>query len=461
MDSFKELSKTYQYLRSIRKLLKRSKLTKTHKSWHILQEQLTTILTKKQIITSLDNKIITHSLETVGLGMNTTYQEKKNVLNIPNNKKEPIQIVKQAQNYLLQGGKNTRATNWQYRLQVAITEALSKGWYPLFGTYTVDPKTLPKGCLDRNDLWKKTDAWDKFVKHFKTEIADSLGYGRKPSKYPKTNTFFQYFAVIEHGKSGEHPHIHVIWLCKNIPKSWKTDPNNNCTNRTNTDIIPASSLWKHGIQRKTMALYITQSPFITKLKWVIPIDATGKPQKIGDAGAVAGYIGKYLTKGETKKWNHRVKCTRNLGIIQLVNQLTYRTSLKMLSMLSVRPQKYNQAQMMQSSTQIPLSLLREKSRKAWMLRLHTIKTKWAKRSLLKEWTKKPNEFYMSLISAVKAGMTPWTMNSVARYNAYTQILGVQEYTVVSNTQIKQMVHWLKKTIPKVTTCTTFTLLKGN
>lgn len=463
-NTYQSDEKTYQYLRSIKKLMARSpdvqiQLQNPYSTWSDINKTLENLFTLKGFNKNLDIIKLIHSLSKMGLGPKTSYTEKKSILNIFTRKKYTSKIIKTTQEYLQNGGKQARAANWQWRLEQAIKTSINDGWFPLFGTYTVDPKTLPKDCLTRDDLWQNTPAWDRFVKKFKTEIADSCGYGRKPSKWPLGHTYFQYFAIIEHGASGDHPHIHVIWLCKNIPSSWKTDPNQNCIKRLNTDIPPASSLWKHGIQRKTMPLFIIGSWFTNN--WKIPHKPdTLEPIKVGDAGAVAGYIGKYLTKGDTKKWNHRVKATKNLGIQTLISKLKQETSLILLLALATRPSQYITWMKIQTSTQLPLSLLREKSKQELMKRLHSTKTQRAKLYLMTRWTRTPTSFYSSLVTLVKNGLRPWKMNSKHRYNAYTPILEEVPNTVHSEARTELIITWLRKEYQTIKTCEKFTLLQG-
>jgi len=452
--NYHELKNNYMYLRSMRRLIEMS-----DRYWPSIEKSINEVF-DKEFGNELKIKDIINELKKRGVGPEVSYAERKSNLNVFDTSKKISEDEKKAQDYMAQGARLNRAKNWQWRLQVAISEAVKDNWYPMFGTYTVDEKRLPNECLTRDDLWTKTPAWDRFVKKFKTEIADKCGYGRKPEKWPKGETFFKYMAIIEHGKTGGHPHVHVIWLCKDIPKKWKVDPNQNNRHYANVDIPGASALWSHGQQRCTMGLFMCGSWFTEN--WKIPINQTsGEPQKIGGAGSVAGYIGKYLTKGETKKWNHRVKATKSLGLKDLYKKLKEMQELSLLLGLAVRPMEYQKWMGLQMKTSIPLGLLREKSKETLLIRLHGSGKRRGWNYLKETWTKRPQKFYTSLMQSVKDGAKPWKDTPEQRYSLFTQIMEEVKGTVHSKKQIYRMEKWLCKNDPLNLSSQTYTLLKAD
>lgn len=457
--SYEDVRDIYVYLRSTRSLIERSKLADTVWQWREVQNRLEYVFTKDGFGGTTQIRKIVELLTKRAIGPEVSYIDKRVELGLMKPRRKDTEEEKKAKEYLKDGARLSRARNWQWRLEVAIREAVSKGWYPLFGTYTVDPKRLPEGCLSRDDLWKNTPAWDRFVKKIKTEVAAACALGRRPANWDKGNTFFQYFAVIEHGKSGEHPHVHVIWLCREIPASWKIDPNRNCSTNTEVDIAAASALWQHGTQRKTMALFIVGSWFTAH--WITPIKATtGKPTKVGDAGAVAGYIGKYLTKGVTKKWNHRVKATKNLGLLHLIKELSEEKNSTHLLALSCRPMLYKVWMKLQMATSCPLSLIREISKKVLTRRWHSTKTPQDTSFLMAQWVKKPQEFFMTLMLSVQDGAKPWKMTPEHRFNFYTPMLEEVESAVHSENTVLKLIEWLCDKDGNRNNCEPFVLMKG-
>ncbi len=461
VQTYEHLRDTYTYLRSTKRLLASPQTG--HKYWKIV-EKIENIFKEEGFGKTAKLKEIVEQLKKEKIGPDVKYVDRKKQLDIQSSKTQESKEERKGKEYLKQGSRMTRAKNWQYRLKTAIEEAVHSGWYPMFGTYTVAPQRLKEwGCLTRDELWQKTPAWDRFVKKFKTEIADACGYGRRPAKWPKGKEFLKYWAVIEHGKSGDHPHVHVIWLAKNMPSNWKLDPNRNSTENFEKDIPAASALWAHGIQRRTMALFITGSWFNTH--WDVPRESEEEPGTVGTAAQISGYISKYLTKGDTSKWRsgtwHRVKATNSLGIDRLISNLEEKEiTVDLLETLASRPMKYADSMTMQSTTGCPLSLLREKSKKALWKKLHCLRTTQAKKYLKAAWTKPPNEFFTGYIQSVRDGLRPWTMTPSHRFSFYTLILEEIKSEVHCKTRLKTAIEWLCYNEKVIQTSPAYTLLKG-
>lgn len=457
--TYEDMMAQYVYLRSCRNLIDRSGLAEYVPSWARIRDALEYVFSKEGFGEWLEIREVVTKLIMKGIGPDVAYSDKKAELEFWNVRKKSAAEVIRAQEYLKEAGRLNRAANWRWRLEQAITEAVQQGWYPLFGTYTVDPKRLPEGCLTRDELWTKTPAWDRFVKKIKTEVAQACGYGRKPAKWPKGTEFFQYLAVLEHGASGDHPHVHVIWLCKNIPDIWKNDPNANCRDNTRVDIGIASSFWKHGVQRKTMALFIRGSWF--EQNWIIPIDErTGKPRKVGGPGGVSGYIGKYMTKGVTKKWNHRIKATQGLGLKKLLNDLNEQMPMSRLLALTRRPNTYDVSMTLQAASSCPMNLMREHSKTVLMRRVHSSKTEPGRDFLRRRWTKEPSGFFSTLICNVRAGARPWKLSSQCRYKLFTLIMGELPSTAHSKSTVLDLVDWLCYKDGNQGKCKPLVMMKG-
>lgn len=460
LDTFEGMRDAYQFLRSTRDLMERSPVVAEYPSdWRSIAEQLDFVFSADGFCKTLDIIKIIHSLTERGLGPEESYASRRLHFGLKKRRVPDDGVLARAQEYLAAGSRSQRAAHWQWRLCDAIEECVGDGWFPLFGTYTVDPKRLPSGCLTRDDLWKNTPAWDRFVKRFKTEVADACGYGRKPSKWPNAYSFFRYFGVIEHGASGEHPHIHVVFLCRDIPESWKRDPNANCSTNFETDIRGASALWSHGVQRCTMGLFIGGSWFARN--WKIPISkSTLRPVEVGSAAAVACYVGKYLSKGETKKWKHRVKATKNLGMYRLLEKIRSEKRLSVLMSVGCRPKEYLSAFRMELSSGCPLSLLREKSKQELTLRLSTSKSALGCLFLRNLWTKKPSGFYTNYMNSVKDGLEPWKLTREQRYKLHSLMLAVPEFTGHCKKKLLDIEDWLCANVGEVVASRKFTLLKG-
>lgn len=459
---YEDMRDIYVYLRSTRNMLARCGNEKLGKMNMGFVKRKLEHLFKKEGFESIDHiQQTVRSLSLRGLGPHEEYKDKKAALQLDRKGIEKeTDAEKKSKSYLKQGMTMQRGRNWQWRLEVAITESIEAKWWPMFGTYTVDPRLLPKGCLTRDDLWKKTDAWNKFVHQIKRTVAIELGYGKRPSEWPKGNTYFKYWACLEHGSGkAEHPHVHVVWLMKTIPKEWRRDPNSDAPGQMETDIRAASALWKWGNQKRTMALMITGSPFIDKLGWKIPRKSEEEPGTIGSPGKIAGYVSKYITKGGTRKWHHRVKATKGLGLEKILSQLETEVNPELLRSLAQRPEHYSLSMKIQKMSSCPMSLIREKSKQALWRRLHTTKRQQGSDSIRKEWTKKPQEFFTKYLKSVRAGAKYSGMMQTQRYNCYTLLLPEVEEKIHSEKNVLTMIEWLCKMVPVMKVSEPYVLLR--
>lgn len=459
--SFKDLNAAYQFLRSSDALLRKSRLVAKSNLLHRTSLQLRQLLEGDTALTPLELKDITHSLTKCGLGPERPYGAKKTRLGIASGKRQydddecvkGVAPDKQLSDYLEDSARQTRKSEWIYRVVNETERCIDDKWFPLFGTYTVDPAVLPElGLLHRDEVFTDANAWDKFIKRFKAEIADCLGYGRKPSKWPPTRSWFRYFACIEHGQSGEHPHIHCLFFLKGIPDGWKHDPNYG--NRFNLlfDIPAASALWEYGEQKETKGLFVTGSWFAEN--WETPVkyeDGKFREITVGNPAIVAGYIGKYMGKGAQIKWTngkyHRVRATKSLGMDKIRLALLD-CPLRLLLAASKRVEDYSQVMAIQSRTSVPLSLLRRQSKTELMRRLHSLKARLAERYLLKIWTREPSEFYTKLLKLAETGVRVNAMMPSERYRLYTQIMAESDSMAHCRPWLSEFAQWVAGTFPE-------------
>lgn len=460
-----ELIPCYGFLRSTRELFHKSKYARSNESWKKIWFALNNCLAPQGFGQILDIQNLIHSLNHKCIGPGTPYLIRLKRFRVNPSGTALTENELKMERYLQAGGVLARAQAWQWRVEQAVEECIQNQWYPLFATYTVGKDFMPKGCLTRDDLWIKTDAWDKFIKLMQREVAEACGYGRKPEKWPPVSTFFQYYAVIEHGQTGLHPHCHCLFLLKDIPKLWKIDPNRDCKARIQCDIPAASGLWPYGTQKRVQGLFIVGSWFSENWVPYHKLSKDGKrskePIKIGNAANVAGYIGKYMMKGDTKKWNHRVKATKSLGLKKLRQTISSVQSLGFLSMMAFKPSKYKDWMAIQVKTNCPLHLVQKISRTVLVQRLISMSGPLAERYLMVHLTKRPNVFYTNLMKSVKNGRCPWRETSQQRYNWYSQIAGVPDTENLFKNFGDRYRAWLEENFPIQVGSEPFVLMKGN
>eukprot|EP00918_Siedleckia_nematoides_P004062 GHVU01009148.1.p1 GENE.GHVU01009148.1~~GHVU01009148.1.p1 ORF type:complete len:345 (+),score=15.02 GHVU01009148.1:389-1423(+) len=224
--------------------------------------------------------------------------------------------------------------NWSWRIKQEAEQKQEDGWYPFFVTLTIDPKKcdgiqhydydqkpLPIYNSPR-ELWEKGREFRKYIKRLASVAAHVLGHPSPHKKnkkfgYRPESDYITYAGVIEHGKSQEHHHAHIMIWMKAIPHTWKVDPNSGRMPqyRYQRECKLMRHYWPWCVADQKPALYFRSKGDIwSRMGHVTPIDKeTGQPINIAHIQAVGNYITKYMQKG-TKLWHHRMKCTRNLGM---------------------------------------------------------------------------------------------------------------------------------------------------
>lgn len=294
--------------------------------------------------------------------------------------------------------ESARRSMWCYRVGDAMVRL--RDWYPFFVTLTVDPKVA-----DARKIISEGVEWRRYRQRVAECVRKRLGLPQQSKGGPPTSEYFQYVAVVEHGKSREHHHIHALLWLKEIPDYWKRDPNIGRRVPNATDCIPMKSFWPWGSVTKA-------SPFRhvgdiwSRMGWQVPIK-DGKPMTLLPPLAAGNYLMKYLGK-EHKEWRHRVKATRRLGM-QRLDEALAKLPTKMLYVLSVRPwSPMARARKMRSD--VPGSVMRLAAKHELLSRLW--RTRSGRRQLTKWMTSARLDAYSTMRRSVMDGARPFAMDSV-------------------------------------------------
>lgn len=297
-----------------------------------------------------------------GIGPKTPYELKRSFLGLDKNYNNRVEKENEIrfQKFMLQKAAQAQKANWTWRITQEAEDKQEKGWYPFFVTLTVDPK-----MTDPRELWEKGRELRKYIRSLAKISAQLQGH---PPPHKKTKKFgyrpesdyVTYAGVIEHGKTQEHHHGHfMIWM-KNIPSHWKTDPNQSRLPqyRTERECKSMRYLWPWAIASQKPALYFRSKGDIwSTLGHVTPTDKkTGKPIEMKTVTVVGNYVTKYMQKGN-KIWNHKMKCTRGLGLQKIKAKLDQMT-LKALIPLSWKPHNSDLNHSASSIHSVPLGLMR-------------------------------------------------------------------------------------------------------
>ena len=153
-----------------------------------------------------------------GIKRDSTLKERKELLGLPPGKLTPDpDIVEHLDPALKHGATARRISHWSWRIGAAMAENVAAGWWPIFDTLTVDPSRVSDPAAFMADGTE----WSRYLRRWARLVARTLGI---PRDY-KTSDYFRYVAVLEHGASREHHHIHVLLWCKALPANFTADPN--------------------------------------------------------------------------------------------------------------------------------------------------------------------------------------------------------------------------------------------
>ncbi|MDE2987094.1 MAG: hypothetical protein OXT70_03445, partial [Chloroflexota bacterium] len=258
-------------------------------------------------------------------------------LALPHRKRTPRQ--RKLDDWLRQTQRNARAQQWAHRIGQELQRTTAAGWHAVLCTLTIAPTHVP--LLARQQGYAHADQmtaelllqglnpdgtratgagpWHRYRE--KVQEAVRQAYNHQPGdgpRLPQSTPAHQYcrsVAVIEHGKSRHHHHIHALFMCRAIPASW-TRPNElRIRDRAGQIVTMAyrigalESLWPWGISR--CEPYRTLGD-----NWAPLIPHTAHGPKLTAPIHSGAYLAKYLRK-ESSLWPHRVRATHGLGLTGL------------------------------------------------------------------------------------------------------------------------------------------------
>lgn len=346
-------------------------------------------------------------LNSVGLHESDSLKEKKLILGLrdyePNYTREQLKFMEFQKN----AAENGRQSSWKWRIANHSEEYQAKGWYPFFVTLTIDPNNY-----DGEQVWKEGRALRKYIRKLSNVVTNELGV--QPAH--KTNTpeseYITYVGVIEHGKSKNHHHAHLLIWMREIPYKWKQCPNRNIQNkqaRTRRENKAMRKYWKYSLPGLSPALYFHSIGDVwSKLNFAIPL-SKGAPLRIGTARQSGGYLVKYMSK-DYKLWKHRTKATRNLGKKGITHKLSTMSDLQ-IEALTWRPSTSKLNHSLKTIHSVPLALLRQCAKQENYLR------KFRLRQLdLKTLTKENFGSFQKMLQSVQRGARPDRMDSQDYYD---------------------------------------------
>lgn len=243
-----------------------------------------------------------------------------------------------------------RRTNWQYKIWDELRLANEEDHYAIFATCTID---------DRKTL------------DYRAAIADGWLRYKKRMLY-RTGRDTRYACVVERGTLGRL-HLHCIWICPDIPETWKRhDPNMAVRTGTQSELHFANAVWTLG-RSQHIPIRLAPDDAWGKLGWRWPYARdfnprtfTG-PSTIENPSRVSAYLAKYIAKDistsieETFKW--RTRATRQFGMTT-INLVVHKMPLHLTRILTqpLPPLRNKHGKL------LPTNLLRQNAKRRISLR---------------------------------------------------------------------------------------------
>ena len=382
-------------MRSILNLMERSEKV----------DDITIDRVRSELATILDSRILIYprTLKKLGIEQNQSYSDIKDELGIKKNMLERNTEELKFIEFMKNQADQARKGNWSWRIAEEADRLDKLNWYPFFITLTVDPVSY-----DPEQLWKEGKAFRKYIRKLADISAAAVGH-RPPRKTNKPESdYVRYAAVIEHGKSREHHHCHMIAWLRDIPSSWKQCPNRHIRNpvaKTLNECKEMRILWKYSLPGLSKALYFRTHNDIWHREhhFVLPLKS-GKAMKVSTPRVAGVYITKYLKK-EHKEWQHRMKATRNLGMEKLRNYLKKMT-LGRLEALTWRAENQNINCSLQKTHTVPQGLLRSEARRMHFLKIYNLN-----QMDIQELLKSNYGIFIKMLRSVRHGRRPDRMHS--------------------------------------------------
>ena len=383
----------------------------------------------------LDSRIIVYppSLKKLGLDYYLTLTQRKQMLGVSTDRPMYGENEHRLLKLLKEKAENGRKANWQWRITEEAEEKQRIGWFPFFVTLTVDPNHARfgerhpkhrKGVVDPETLWKNGREFRLFIRELVKIVCRELGH---PPAHKKTADFdyrpeadyVTYAAVIEHGKSREHHHCHMLVWMREIPSQWKKCPNrhiNNPKKRINNDCVPMRRLWNWSLPGLSKFNYYRTIGDVWKNHgFATPVQSDGQPIRIAPARAAGRYITKYIQK-DHKEWHHRVKATRNLGLKRLKKTIS-QLHPAVVGQLTHRPNNSRLLHFLSLIHSAPLGLVRLEAKRIDYL------NRYKSNSLdLRTQLKPSADSFTKMLRSARAGARPDRMHSLAFFDWVNQFL---------------------------------------
>lgn len=363
---------------------------------------------RASLLSQLEKRILTtpSGLASMGFRAGMTLEEKRLALDVPHVPSRMNDVDLDLANWCKRAGEMRQQQEWKFRIGAHAELLHHLGWYPFFVTLTLDPAKLAPWGYDGAAFWKHGKEWQKFRRDLVETVARTMGV---PVSHARSdpNRFMQYCGVLEHGKSRNHHHMHCLIWMREIPASWKMDPNRNNPRRNYLECLPFKRLWKYGANTKFCYFRYKNDVWRMRHDFKNPVKPNGQPMTFLDVQRAGVYLAKYMSK-EHKEWSHRMKCTRNLGLVTLI-QMVRNLPDTILEQATRRITDLDNLLMYKSATSCPNSLLRRFAKR------ETFSREWKSNLPHPHWIEERPKPFMTMRKSCQDGQRPWLMPSPERF----------------------------------------------
>ena len=368
---------------------------------------------QKELGDILEQGILSYpqTLGQLGISKDHSLHERKEILGIPlgcmNMSDKEKTFLKDMANKAVSSRKN----EWSWRITQEAKEKHKLGWYPFFVTLTVDPK-----MADPEKIWRNSKYFREYIRDLADIVCRELDHPlcrHKP--YNPESDYVTYAGVIEHGASREHHHGHfMIWM-REIPPGWKNCPNKYIVDplkRFQAVCPPMQRLWKYSVARFSPPKYFRYKEDIWEKKhgFVWPLsEKTREPLASTTLDTAGFYVTKYMQK-EHKKWKHRMRCTRNLGM-KAIKQKIMMMEKEQVEALTWRAENSRLNHSLMMIHTVPQGLLRR------LAKQRDFYLKYRENRLdFKELVQKISKPFIKMLRSVRNGARPDRMDSSEFYD---------------------------------------------
>lgn len=358
------------------------------------------------------------SMRLAGLKPDMSFIERKQALDISSSGMALSDREVEFQEFFETSARKARRAAWIWRIGSECEDMRDRGWFPFFVTLTVDPSRI----ADSEAMWREGKEFRRYIRRLAKVSASACGQPCAIKNGASDHDFVRHVGIIEHGKSCQHHHMHLLVWMRGVPASWKKCPNagiRNAASRTINFCREMQRYWPHSLPGLGRALYFRHEGDIwSALGFCQPIDPkTGVARKVFPARLAGVYVSKYMEKGD-RSWHHRVKATRDLGkgrLRNLLHALTTRT----VEALTWRPRNYDLNLLTSTIHSVPSGLLRSMAKETLFCR------QWACGSHDPRTLVQPSSApYIEMLKSVRDGQRPSRMSSEEFFDWLTQFLPV-------------------------------------